>query len=114
MPIQVIINQAGPLPITATFEPVADEPMYLEVNGSVWSMNPNIPANVMVGIGIDIDGKPVGAAQIFSNQNQIHRAVVPAYILIQLGFGQHKLTLRPSSSATKSDQNDFYTAVIHY
>jgi hypothetical protein len=77
MPIQVIINQAGPLPITATFEPVIDEPMYLEVNGSVSSQNPNIPANVMVGIGIEIDGKAVGAAQIFSSQNQIHRALYP-------------------------------------
>jgi hypothetical protein len=110
MAIQVIVNQAGPLPITATFNAPGDEPMYLEVNGSVWSQ----AANQMIGIGISLDTKPVGAAQVFSNGNTTHRAVVPAYIPIQLSQGQHTLTLSASPSATVSDSNDFYTAVIHY
>jgi hypothetical protein len=110
MAIQVIIRQVGPLPITATFNAPGDEPMYLEVNGSVWSQN----ANQMIGIGIKLDGKAVGTAQIFSNGSTTHRAVVPAYILIQLSQGQHTLSLSPGSSATVSDYNDFYTAVINY
>jgi hypothetical protein len=110
MAIQVIINQAGPLPITATFSAPGDEPMYLEVNGSVWSQN----ADSMIGIGIELDGQAVGAAQIFSNGSTTHRAVVPAYIPIQLSEGQHTLSLSSNNSATVSDYNDFYTAVIHY
>ncbi len=55
MATQVIVNQAGPLPITATFSAPGDEPMYLEVNGSVWTG----AANNMIGIGIDLDGKNV-------------------------------------------------------
>jgi hypothetical protein len=109
MSIQVIINQVGPLPITATFDAPGDDPMYLEVNGSVWTQD----VNSMIGIAIDLDGQNVGTAQIFSNGNTTHRAVVPAYIEITLTEGSHTLTLSASPSATVSDSNDFYTAVIH-
>src|SRR5216683_4133399 len=110
MAIQVIISQVGPLPIQATFNAPGDDPMYLEVNGSVWSQS----ADNMIGIGIELDGQAVGTAQIFSNGNTTHRAVVPAYIQIQLSEGQHTLSLSLSNSATVSDSNDWYTAVIHY
>ncbi len=110
MSVQIIISQAGPLPIKATFSAPGDEPMYIEVNGSVWSQG----ANNLIGIEISLDGQAVGAAQIFSNGSATHRAVVPAYIPIQLGPGPHTLTLSPSTGPTVSDGNDFYTAVIHY
>ena len=109
MPIQVLVSQAGGLPIKATFNSVGDEPVYLEVNGSIWTELPNF----MIGILIQIDGQSVGQAVIFSNTPETHRAVVPAYIQLQLGFGQHTIELLPLSF-TLSDANDFYTAVIHY
>lgn len=109
MAVQVIISQAGPLPITATFNAVGDSPMYIEVNGSVWTQN----TNVMTGIDIAIDGQNVGSALIFSNASTTHRAVVPAYIPVKLSQGPHKITLSASAN-TVSDTNDFYTAVIHY
>jgi hypothetical protein len=110
MAIQLIVNQKGPLPIQATFQAIGDIPMYLEVNGSVWSQQPN----VMIGIEVDLDGKNVGTAHIFSNGTATHRAVVPAYILVKLKQGQHTLTLKVANSQTVSDFNDYYTAVIHY
>jgi len=109
MGVQVILQQAGPLPITATFNSIGDSPMYLEVNGSVWTQT----ANVMIGIDIQIDGQAAGKAMIFSNGPSTHRTVVPAYIQVKLGQGQHKLTLSASSN-TVSDSNDHFTAVIHY
>ena len=110
MAIQVILSQVGPLPITATFSAPGDEPMYLEINGSVWSQVPN----QLLGIAIALDGRAVGTAHIFSNGTATHRTAVPAYIPIQLGQGQHSLTLSRGTPATVSDSNDFYTAVIHY
>ena len=110
MAIQVIVNQGGPLPITATFNALTDEPMYLEVNGSVWCEY----ADSMIKIGIDVDGQNVGSAQIYSDGGTTHRTVVPAYIPIQLSQGQHTLYLYLSSDEAESDDNDFYTAVIHY
>jgi hypothetical protein len=83
--------------------------MYVEVNGTVWTQT----ANVMIGIDILIDGQGVGKAVVFSNAPSTHRAVVPAYIQVKLGQGQHKITLAASAN-TVSDLNDRFTAVIHY
>lgn len=110
MGLQMIIQQKGPLPITVNFNAIGDSPMYLEVNGSVWSQN----ANNMIGIAIKLDNTPIGAAHIFSNGTATHRAVVPAYIAIKLTQGQHTLSLSANNAATLSDYNDFFTAVIHY
>jgi hypothetical protein len=109
MSVQVIIDQVGPLPIKGTFNSVTDEPVYLEVNGSVWT--PLV--NEMIGIDIQVDGQYVGTAHIFSNGSSTHRAVVPAYIQVQLGEGPHAVTLS-AAAETVSDSNDYYTAVIHY
>ena len=110
MSIQVILSQAGPLPITANFNAPGDEPMYIEVNGSVWTQS----VNAVIGIAIQLDGKSVGTAQVFSNANATHRTVVPAYIAVQLTQGTHTLQLSAAPGTTVSDFNDFFTAVIHY
>jgi len=109
MAIQVIVTQAGPLPISATFSAPGDEPMYLEVNGSVWSQS----TDELLGIVVALDGNVIGEAQIFSNGNTTHRAVVPAYIQVQLSEGQHTLTLSAANN-TVSDFNDRFAAVLHY
>lgn len=112
MAVQVLMNQQqGPLPITASFSSPSSAPMYLEVNGSVWTQS----ANSLIGIEIQVDGQSLGVAHIFSNTSSTHRAVVPAYIPVSLDEGQHKLTLIPTSnSTTVSDQNDYFSAVLHY
>lgn len=111
MAIQVLINQKGPLPIKVTFNALGDSPMYIEVNGSVWTQT----ANQMIGIDVAVDGQVAGTANIFSNASSTHRAVVPAYIPVKLSQGQHTIALTPQAgSSTVSDFNDFYTAVIHY
>lgn len=109
MAVQMIINQNGPLPITAQFNSIGDSSMFLEVNGSVWTST----SAVMTGIDIDIDGQAIGTAHIFSNGASTHRAVVPAYIEVKLSQGPHKLTLTAAAN-TVSDYNDYFTAVIHY
>ena len=110
MAIQVIVQQAGPLPIKASFQPLGDLPVYVEVNGSVWSQT----ANVMLGIKVNLDGNDVGSAKIFSNGPATHRAVVPAFIPVKLSHGSHTITLSADNAQTVSDFNDFYTVVIHY
>lgn len=109
MALEVILSQAGPLPISTQFKSPGNMQVYLEVTGSVWTQT----ANQMIGIAVQIDGQAVGTAQIFSNGGSTHRAVVPAYIPLQLNEGPHTLTLS-AASGTVSDQNDLYAAVIHY
>src|SRR5215213_6236414 len=96
MAIQMILAQKGPLPINATFQAVTNGPTYLEVNGSVWTQT----ANNMIGISIEIDGQAVGTAQIFSNANATHRAVVPAYIPLSLAQGSHTIALKTMPNST--------------
>lgn len=49
MSVQVLIgNQKGPLPIQASFMAPGDFPMYLEVQGSVWTPT----ANQLIGIQV--------------------------------------------------------------
>ena len=112
MAVQVIVNQqGGPMPVNATFSAPSDAPMYLEVTGSCWTQS----ENAFVGIQVLLDGAVLGTAQIWSNGSATHRAVVPAYFPIQLSQGQHTLTLQANpGSSTVSDQNDFFTAVLHY
>lgn len=111
MAIQLILSQKGPLPITATFNAPGDSPMYIEVNGSVWTQT----ANAMIGIEIQLDGKHVATAQIWSNANATHRTVVPAYFPVKLKQGSHTLKLSAApGTTTVSDFNDWFTAVIHY
>lgn len=109
MSIQLIFKQAGPLPISHTFSAPGDEPMYLEINGSAWSQTPDS----FIGVAIELDGQAIGEMQLFSNGTATHRAMVPAYIEVQLDSGPHTLTLS-AVSGTISDLNDLYTAVLHY
>jgi hypothetical protein len=111
MAVQLIAQQKGPLPITVNFNAISDSPCYLEINGSVWTQS----ANSLIGIQIQLDGQTLGQANIFSNTQTTHRAVVPAYFPVQLKYGvQHTLVLSAAPGTTVSDFNDFFTAVIHY
>lgn len=110
MAIQVIVSQKGPLPITVSFQSPGDMPMYMQVNGSVWTQT----ANQMIGIAVQLDGQAIGNAQIFSNGNATHRAVVPAFIPIKLAQGQHQLTLSAMPGGTVSDVNDFFMVTLQY
>ena len=86
-----------------------DMPMYLEVQGSVWTQT----ANQMIGIQIALDGNVIGTANIFSNGGSTHRTVVPVYLPVKLTQGSHTIKLSVAAN-TVSDFNDFYTAVLHY
>jgi hypothetical protein len=112
MAVQVLIgNQKGPLPVKAQFMAPGDMPMYLEVQGSVWTQS----TNQMIGIQIAVDGNVLGTANLFSNASSTHRTVVPVYLPIKLVQGSHTIELSVApNTTTVSDFNDFYTAVLHY
>jgi hypothetical protein len=106
-----ILNQAkGPLPISASFSAPSDGPACFVLSGSVWSGT----ANQTIGVILELDGKAIGSAMIFSNASSTHRAVVPSYIPVTLTFGSHKLTLVALNSATVSDLNDPFDVVLLY
>jgi hypothetical protein len=108
--IRTIINQSGPMPINVHFESPTNAPASIYIAGSVWTGK----TNTKIGIAIILDGKQIGAAQIFSNGNTTHRAVVPAIIPVQLSLGPHTLSLKAENGDTTSDVNDFFIATLMY
>jgi hypothetical protein len=109
--IQVIIAQAGPLPVKATAEIMSDGPAVVTVAGSVWSTS----ANSMIGVSLLIDGEPTNiSAGIFSNGPSTHRAVVPVTVPYTFTIGPHTFTLEPMTAQTTSDSNDYFTVAVQY
>ena len=102
-----VINQKGPLPLTATVKVVSDGPMVLTFSGSVWSNT----GESMIGASVLMDGVQVAAATIFANQEATHMAVVPVAVPLQTTFGQHTFEIVPLSDTT-TDFNDNFALNI--
>src|SRR5688572_22535607 len=97
--VQVIIGQAGPLPIKATADIESDGPAVLTLAGSVWTQT----SNSMIGVSLLVDGEAAGSARIFSNGPTTHRAVVPVTIPYTFTIGSHSFTLEQMTPQTVSD-----------
>jgi len=102
-----VINQKGPLPLTATVKVVSDGPMVLMFSGSVWSTT----GQSMIGAGVLLDGVRVATATIFANPGATHMAVVPVMVPIQTTFGEHTFEIVPLSGTT-TDFNDNFALNI--
>ncbi len=111
---QVVINQNGPLPITASFQALSDGPALVMLSGSVWTQN----ADTLIGVDLSVDGGPaIGGANIFANNAATHMAVVPIVIPYIFSLGPpptHEITLSAGTTGTVSDQNDFFQVTILY
>ena len=109
--LQVIISEAGPLPIKATAAIESDGPAIITLAGSVWSQT----ADRMIGFTLLIDGQPTNfSAEIFSNEASEHRAVVPVSVPYTFTIGEHSFALEPATSDTISDFNDLFYVTVQY
>ena len=110
MQVLSIINQVGPLPITATFTAPLDGPALLVVTSSLWAT----AANVLVRMNVVLDGAVVGTAQVFSNGPATHRVLPTLFLGVPLTFGPHTLQLTIAGPPATADLNDFFTAALLY
>ena len=72
----LLINQSGPLPLSATLTTGSNGPSTLFVSGSCWTAG----GAQQIGLAVMMDGVRVGEAVIWSNESNEHRAVVPCEI----------------------------------
>lgn len=108
----ILINQAGPLPISTTITTGSDGPSMLFLSGSVFTE----ASAGQIGIAVSVDGTKVGEAVIWSNQPTVQRAVVPVFIEITLDkawpseteMPSYTVELSPLNSGTLSDLNDWF------
>jgi hypothetical protein len=108
--LQQIIAQAGPLPIKATATIETDGPTIVTLAGSVWTPT----SETMTGVLLTIDDDAEIAAQIFSNEPNTHRAVVPVAVPYTFAIGDHAFTLTPLNANTTSDFNDYFYVTVQY
>ena len=107
---QVVIQGAGPLPLSGNVTPVSNYPATIFVSGSAWSQTPNMP----IGFEVLLDGNLVGKAQFFVNEASTHRTLVAPMLQLQFpDFNQHQITLQPLPGTT-TDQNDFFSVTVMY
>lgn len=103
---QILVNQAGPLPITASFPAPGVGPATLVVAGSVWSRTADRQKS-----------QSVGSAAIWSNGPNTHRAAVPSHIPVELDKPwegdppqppTYTVELVALTADTVSDENDWF------
>jgi hypothetical protein len=66
MQVLQIINQQGPLPLTAQFNAPLEGPALMVVTSSLWATQPD----VMMQLNVILDGTTIGTGQLFSNAPQ--------------------------------------------
>ena len=111
MPAQILLQQAGPLPIQVQFEsPVSYGDVVFCVSATAWSTNTNTP----IGVTVYLDGDPIGTVDLFSNQPSEHRTLPLEFIPAKLPYGTRTLALGASTGETVSDANDRYSVCLIY
>lgn len=114
---QILISQAGPLPLEASLMTGSAGPATLFVSGSVWTEE----ASGDIGVAVMMDGNKVGEATIWSNSPSEHRAVVPVFVNVSFDKEwpsetqppTYEFELVPLNAQTVSDVNDrFQLSVV--
>lgn len=107
---QVIINQAGPLPIQTTISWPSSETVLVAVSGSAFAKAPN----TMLAVNLYIHNNIVGTVQLYANAPSIHMALPTGLFAVDGGYGFTTISLSAANVATATDPNDHWTVALVY
>ncbi|MGH9967460.1 MAG: hypothetical protein ACREBG_06460 [Pyrinomonadaceae bacterium] len=110
MDAQAIIQSYGPLPLKQAFSAPADGPVVFFISGSAWSSS----ANSWIGISVQLDGTEIGTASVYCNEVASHRALISNLVTVNLSFGNHTISITPTTPNTNTDQNDAFFVTLMY
>ncbi|HEY0015941.1 MAG TPA: hypothetical protein VGC13_06465 [Longimicrobium sp.] len=110
MAFPVIIDQAGPLPISTTVQWPSSNTVVIAVSGSAYAKTPGTMLNVKVNMA----GTWIGTIQMFANQATTHLAFPTGFTAVKGGYGQFTLTLSAADGNTLTDANDHFTVALLY
>lgn len=107
----VLIDAAGPLPITVQFDAPADGPVMFMMSGTAWTQS----APCLTSIQLILDGQNIGSpALCFANQNANHQALRTTTASVDnLSFATHTLEIVAGDN-TITDGNDYFQVVMYY
>lgn len=108
----VLLDTAGPLTVSTTFNAPADGPVIFVLSGTAWTQN----AGVLIGINLELDGQPIGnMAMCWANQSANHQAMRTTFIPFDnLTFGEHTIEVVNANSETITDVNDYVQVTLLY
>ncbi|HET6764119.1 MAG TPA: hypothetical protein VFH27_10615 [Longimicrobiaceae bacterium] len=104
---QVVIRQAGPLPIKQSFMWPSSEAIIVAVSGSAWTQKPN----TLLTVQVQVDDKVLGTIQTLAGSATVHLALPTGFFAIQRQISQAVLTLSAGAD-TLTDANDPFTVAL--
>jgi hypothetical protein len=104
---QVVIRQAGPLPIKQGFMWPSSETIIVAVSGSAWTQKPGTTLTIQVML----DDKVIGTLQQLAGAATTHMALPTGYFAITRQISQAVLTLA-AGDGTITDANDHFTVAL--
>lgn len=110
MPFPVIIDQAGPLPISTTVQWPSSNTVIVAVSGSAFTQRPGTILRVKMYIG----GTWVSSAQMCANQAGTHLTIPTSFYATKGIQGEFTLTLSAADGNTLTDANDRFTVALLY
>lgn len=105
---QVILNKAGPLPLSVTIPWPSSETVLVAVSGSAWTKTPN--SNLAVQLSIH--DTTIGVMQLAGATAGAHMALPAGFFAVDGGYGSTTVTLSAANSTTIGDQNDTFTIAL--
>ncbi|MBV9108391.1 MAG: hypothetical protein JO306_03165 [Gemmatimonadetes bacterium] len=107
---QVIINQTGPLPITAPVSWPSDRPVLVSVSGSAFTQQPN----TTLAVTLQIHSTTIGTLKMFANPAGTHLVLPAGFFDVSGEFGQTNIVLSAANGTTLADKNDLFTVALIY
>ena len=105
----VIIDQAGPLPISTTVQWPSSNTVVMAFSGSASVQTPK----TMMRVNATIKDATVATLTHFANPASTHLAFATAFHAVNGEFGQFTLTLT-AAAGTITDSNDHFTVTLLY
>lgn len=108
---QVIINQAGPLPISAPVSWPSDRAVLVSVSGSAFTQQ----ANTALAVKLSIHGTSIGMPlRLWANAAGTHMVLPAGFFDVNGSFGETSIVLSAANGTTLTDKNDLFTVALIY
>ncbi len=107
---QVILNQVGPLPISAPVKWPSDRTVLVSVSGSAFTQQPNTP----LAVKVSIHSTGIGTVQLMANAAGTHMVLPAGFFSVSGVIGDTTVTLSAANGTTLADKNDLFTVALIY
>jgi hypothetical protein len=107
---KVVINQAGPLPITVPVSWPSDRAVLVSVSGSAFTQQ----AGSQLAVKLSIHSTGMGTLQLTANAAGTHMVLPTGFFDVNGVIGGADIVLSAANGTTLTDKNDLFTVALIY